>query len=578
MSDNIYKIKQLRWVDILSKLWIKFKERWAWKIQLYDSSTWKIADWWIANEVKWIITDFSKGRWTWDKISFVKEYLWITDKEVYDWYDRNFWISNTPKKMERNLLLEKWEWLWELTETQTDYIKNRWIDVKLLPQWIIKNYWWAIAIQVKSSMWNMMSIQRRSLSSDKARRFQIEEWYSANWLFFHWINKEDNTLFLVEWMFDFLSLRQFTTNVVWLVSAQVWIKELVSISQKYDIIYIADWDEAWKNSINKIREEWVAIRVFNINYYWDEYKDINDVVSKLEDFWITWEQLINDIKENSERKLTSIELAIKEAEFYQNEMKANKWHLWLQTWMDIFDLNTWWIVRWSTFCINWPSWWGKTLLSLVILKSLLDKWKKIAYFSLEVWRWKMLSKILGFLNNEEEMTALTNMHRYDLSSIKNLELYDWNNVLNYNDLKEIVLRDKPDIMLVDYAQLIPWLPWGSEKERMDFFARDIQRFSIRTLVSTIYLSQVSKSDYKTPLEDRTPKESNALLEASDTFINVWKEWWVRKICFMKTKNASPWYWWGTKYVTEFDRLSYNMKFNDDIVVENVWKNVFTKRI
>jgi DNA primase len=54
-------------------------------------------------------------------------------------------------------------------------------------------------------------------------------------------------------LIDFLSLRQYDTNVVGLKSAESGIEEVVRLSKDFNIIFCFDNDEAGKKTIEKLK-------------------------------------------------------------------------------------------------------------------------------------------------------------------------------------------------------------------------------------------------------------------------------------------------------------------------------------
>jgi hypothetical protein len=69
-----------------------------------------------------------------------------------------------------------------------------------------------------------------------------------------------------------------------------------------------------------------------------------------------------------------------------------------------------WLWRWKTMLINWPSWQGKTTLSLHIQRCLLKNTKmKVFYYSLETDVWTQLCQTLAFLNWTTTENVLSNI-------------------------------------------------------------------------------------------------------------------------------------------------------------------------
>ena len=155
------------------------------------------------------------------------------------------------------------------------------------------------AIQIKNIDGNIKSIQSRSISDTDQIRYKIEKNSDSDWIFYDWINKEDKRLIVVEWFTDFLSLSQFTTNVIGLVNAknETQIDYVKYLSKTYEIYFIPDNDDAWKVTIEKFQEKKIKFNLFKLEYYWS--KDINEV---LVNYWI-WEEILTIIYNESERPM-----------------------------------------------------------------------------------------------------------------------------------------------------------------------------------------------------------------------------------------------------------------------------------
>ncbi len=99
--DNYNEINQITMTLILDRLGIGYKKIWN-SIHLINKDL-AIADWWVVC-TKWnnqYVQDFSKDRAKWPPFSFVKSYLWLSDKETFKWFDEKFWINHSYKKRDR---------------------------------------------------------------------------------------------------------------------------------------------------------------------------------------------------------------------------------------------------------------------------------------------------------------------------------------------------------------------------------------------------------------------------------------------------------------------------------------------
>ena len=548
---NIDKINQIDFESIMQILGVRYIKRGS-TLSFYEGD--KVSDWWKADINKWIVSDFSwKNRPSWDRIEFISKYLSCSTKEAIEWFEGKFWLEKSKfSNNAANPVKEKRENLWELTNIQIKYLESRWIDYSSLAG-IPKNYNWNICLPIKSIDWNIKSLQSRSIDDSKSR-YYVERNTDSDWILYHNINKEDKRLIVVEWFTDYLTLRQYTTNVVGLINAknQEQIKYIKTLSRKYDIYFCPDNDDAGRITIDKFKELGIKHHLFELDNYW--VKDINELLNS---FWL-WDKIVSSIFEESKKPITNLSLALNKAK----ELKSQ----WVMLfWDDTLDEMTWWLLRGSTLLINWPSWQGKTTLSRHMLRLLLDKHpdKKIVYYSLETNVGRQIMQLIWFIKWVSEIEVFNNIDYYSkfTDELKHLELYD--DIRSIEDIQNHITDNAVDIAFVDYAQKVN-IEWAKDEiQKMITYAQDMQDFVINNWrVALISLSQTAWWNYNAPILERLPKNSSALREASDTFINVWKEDWAWKIWFVKAKNIWA-KWWYKTLDTNYNPSTWEyMMFND----------------
>ena len=506
---------------------------------------WKETDWWIwdLNSNKMYTRSWLKPwRFSWDILGIIKTALNLSPHEALNWAEENFPTILPVNKKEimvenKEDMREKWSCLWEVWEWDVKkYLESRKINPSLLP-WVIKE--WKdgkIKIPIKSEGGNIIWIQSRSLTWDRKYRYKIE--WDGWGIFFDWIDWSKETLFVVEWATDYLTVRQFTSNVIWLISCKTWIQNLKSFHNAFNLIYIPDNDKAWAESVEKFEKEWLRFWTFSLD---EEYWDLNDFWKAMQPSWISWWDFLKEVFDDADMPKTNLEMAFDKAV----ELK-NVWVMSL--WDDVLNKLLWWLMRWSNMLINRPSWQGKTTLSLHIMRCVLKEhvWKKIVYYSLETNVWRQLMQIIAFMawTNEEEVFNNLNKFKPYLDKLKWLEVYD--NIRSMEGIQDHINKNNVDIAFIDFAQKarVDWLT--DETAKMIKYAQWMQDFAIENWhVAVISLSQTSMGNYKIPIIDRVPKSSWALFESSDSTINVGRdEWWAWKLAFLKTKNIWA-KWWYT---------------------------------
>ncbi len=291
---TIAEILSIPVLDVLDKLWIEYKKESSSEYALYRS--WVKSDWWKANIEKNIVADFSHWEWQGNTFSVVQRKLRLSDKETFKWFESNFhWFTpNTVIKKDIpddiTPVLSLREWFSECNDKHIEYMKSRLIEYDKIKNYV-KCYDGNIACLIYRDMYPVW-FNARTLSSEKSQRFYSKKWYWWTWVYSTWkLDYSLDYLIVVEWMFDFLTLAQFTPNVLWLKNNDNWLEELVELSKQFNIILCNDCDDAGQITISKMKIdkykrfdickqlEWVE--------WWSDVKDINDFYK-----FIWWGNLI----------------------------------------------------------------------------------------------------------------------------------------------------------------------------------------------------------------------------------------------------------------------------------------------
>lgn len=524
-------INEINLEEILMKLWIKYKRNWP-VLSLYDR--WKLTDWWKADLSKWIVTDFSeKGRWTWDRISFVEQYLSCSTAQAIAWYEDNFNIkkSNMQKANISNPIKDKWDELGPLKEEQVKYLEWRWIDYSLVDG-IVKDNNGKICLPIRSVDGRIKSLQSRAIT-DAEQRYSIEKNTDADWLFFDWLNTDKKAIVIVEWFTDFLSLRQFTTNVVWLVNAKNdWqIDYIKLLGQKYKIYFIPDNDEAWQATIKKFKDKWIKFSLFKLENYW--VKDINEIIVN---FWV-WEWILDMIFNDSEKPISNMKMALEKARAYKKLYKENDWHLWFTTGYPLIDKYTDWFIKWKTYLIMAYSNQWKTRFAYSLIRNMIEQKKKVFFYSLEIDTWMLFLELVWAIEKKNKQQIVNELDTIDLGDLEEyVEVYD--DIRKLEAIELHIQNEKPDVVFIDFLQNVEHS--GQEYEKMTDIAIRIQKLAILTGTTIISLSQVSNESRFNEWNDMMPKWSWALFASSDVIFSLWGRDWNKYLTITKNKFGQAW--------------------------------------
>lgn len=549
-------IEQINNIDlelILQKIWFRYKRKWH-TLSLYDK--WQITDWWKADVVKWIITDFTwKERPSWDRIDFICQYFWIDKKRSIKWYIENFNLKVEKMNNKNNPIREKWESLPPISDEQAKYLINRLINPELID---VKNLNWYIALPIRWDSWNIKSIQSRCITDDWQPRYKVLANTDSDWLFYYWIDTSKKYLIVVEWMTDFLSLRQYDTNIVWLINAKndYQIDIIKSMSAKYEIFFIPDNDEAWQVTINKFKEKWIRFNHFHLENYW--VKDINEA---LINYWLG-EQILEIIFAESETPPSNLKLALQKAKEYKKLYEKHWWMLWFSTWYTILDKYISWFIMWKSYLIMAYSNQGKSRFAYSLLKNMIEQKKKIIFFSLEVDVWMLYLEILWALTRKTKEEILSDLDAHDIKEIeKYIEIYD--DIRSLENIEAKIKSSEADVVFIDFVQNIEH-KWD-EYSKMTEIAIALQKSGILTGKTLINLSQVNNESRFAEWVNIQPKWSWALFASSDVIFSLWAKDWNRFLTISKNKYWPAW----INFLLNVDYKTSTFNIAEDIINEAI---------
>jgi len=212
-------------------------------------------------------------------------------------------------------------------------------------------------------------------------------------------------------------------------------------------------------------------------------------------------------------------------------LKANWWRLWPSTPFPILDkltkgIKKWWVMWIGAFSNTW-----KSQLSYHYVQHWLKQWLKVTYFSLEVDSVDVLTYIQQYYHN---MTYKEAIQKNSIEWLENLTIYDTSDVDWIEQIEEYVLTNKPDIIVIDFIQILN-VPGWSEYEKMSEWIRRLQKLGIQSWTTIVYLSQMSNESAKEKDVLQANLKGAWNLIASSDYIFVLKrtdsgeiEMWIKK--------------------------------------------------
>lgn len=177
---------------------------------------------------------------------------------------------------------------------------------------------------------------------------------------------------------------------------------------------------------------------------------------------------------------------------------------------------------------------GKTSFAISILNHLLDKNKTVAYFSFEMTKELLAKRILAskaqvqtFLPKEKQNEIYFKKLKDVLTWFANKNCYINDKLLlSVEEIEEEIVQLKPDIVFIDYIQLVKMPKAPNMTEAINYAIQEIKRIAKENNTVVILLSQVSRAvetrcDKRPMLSDL--RNSSTLEELSDIVLFIYRD-------------------------------------------------------
>jgi len=495
-------------LEVVECVWLQTFKKNSNEFWIYE---WSEMTGWrsVATDLN-IVKDFT-GKWRaeWWPFWFVASYLKKTDHDTFLWFEDKF-PSSKPNKVSALSIRNS---LQGLDDKCKEYLKSRGIEYDKVSD-CVKWYNGAIACMVYN-WWMPTGINARTLNTDHKKRFTAYPWLSTNGIYQSQLDKSKDYIYVVEWLIDFLTLRQYETNVVWLKSAESGIEDIIRLAREYKVICIFDNDEAGKITMEKLSS--IKYRYFNWNCEESikDFKDFND----LHGMW--WYITIDYVNSN----LLSDTPIMRTIDKFRERQKILKerWKLGIDWPYEIYN-ETSWVVAGKVYTIGAFSNTGKSKFAYSNASRFIQKWYKVLYVSVEESEEDMFGNILATMY-EQSINRLWDI-KINEKDFENLVLSD--SAKTIVEIDDLVKLHKPDLLFIDYAQ---WLQakWWSIYEKQASIALWIQQIAIQNKIIVFSLSQLAND---------TMREMKKWVEAMDTITLKWagEYYSASDVIFMLTRS------------------------------------------
>lgn len=175
---------------------------------------------------------------------------------------------------------------------------------------------------------------------------------------------------------------------------------------------------------------------------------------------------------------------------------------------------------------------GKTSLALSLVNHLLEKNKNVLFFSIDVSKERFVQKLVAekmgipiFQLMEGKVCEKEVNIILDYFEDKTLEIVD-KATLSIEDIENNIKEIKPEIVFIDYVQLIDVSKAPNRTEAINLVIKEIKRIAVENNVIIILLSQLSRAvesrcDKRPLLSDL--RNVSLLEEISDIILFIYRE-------------------------------------------------------
>lgn len=278
-------------------------------------------------------------------------------------------------------------------------------------------------------------------------------------------------------------------------------------------------------TIDELRElsaELISCSESDFENYADTLKDLitkdkltwklNIIISNLNDWWDLWKvyQDLNNIKMEwvEEEKIWDVLYDLLLETSWEKEVKI------IPTWYSELDRLIWWYEDWQIIVIGARPWIWKSMFAINLISNNINKWEKVALFSLEMNNKQVLRRLLALnswvwvrkLKKKVEWEALTKVQQWfeKLSDqLQNFHCID--NVHTITEverkIRQLTHKKGVKIFYLDYLQLIrnPAIK-NNPVEALTDISQRLKQLALELDIVIVELSQLNRDADKTAVK------------------------------------------------------------------------------
>lgn len=268
--------------------------------------------------------------------------------------------------------------------------------------------------------------------------------------------------------------------------------ELISCSESDFESYI----DTLKDLITKDRLTWkLNVIISNLNEWWDlwkVYQDLNNI--KIE--WV------------EEEKISDVLYDLFLETSWEKEVKI------ISTWYSELDKLIWWYEDWQIIVIGARPWIWKSMFAINLISNNINKWEKVALFSLEMNNKQVLRRLLALnswvwvwkLKHKVEWEAFTKVQQWFNKLSDQLENFHCiDNVHTITEverkIRQLTHKKWVKIFYLDYLQLIrnPAVK-NNPVEALTDISQRLKQLALELDIVIVELSQLNRDADKTAIK------------------------------------------------------------------------------
>jgi len=225
---------------------------------------------------------------------------------------------------------------------------------------------------------------------------------------------------------------------------------------------------------------------------YNEEEDTDSILAEVEKIHSS---LICESSEWDTQKIDTILYEFQDEVEYAIEFGDKK--PWFKTWLPSIDKYTNWFVKGRVMLVSAYANTGKSSLSYFFANSVLRQGAKVLYFSLEIPKDDLRDRLLSnyYWVSIHRFEKKSQMWEFDISEYALKDLYISCDTFNMTEMEIIVKKIKPDVVFIDYVQMVRW-DWETEYERMNDIASRMRKMASKQNVAICALSQVANEQKK----------------------------------------------------------------------------------